>query len=251
MQYSKSPEKLNFKSEGKYLVSLSTDRFEDVFPKRSFELISKGLTSMISASFKLKSLQTYNPMTEIPKNILIFLTASLSKVMAVSIICVFIKSGALGIFVIGNILVLAACLEITRRCYKVGARQWGESLVMSWLTITNLGRGKDAAVCRLVSTLYWNIAHTITFTVILVICNTDPGIDRVDLHGFEAINWSGVPLAHDLFTQNILLICTIFLGWLSIMPDIITAAVKNCCRSRDNNTKDQWDNAILLEGLKY
>ena len=172
--------------------------------------------------------------------------------MAVSIIGVFFKIWAT-LIIFGYTIVLSVCLGKTTGRYnlKGGARQWGESFFMSWLTITNLGRGKANALFRLVSTLYWTIAHTITFTVILVICNTDPGIDRVDLHGFEAINWSGVPLAHDLFTQNILLICTIFLGWLSIMPDIITAAVKNCCRSRDSNTKDQWDNAILLEGLKY
>ena len=123
------------------------------------------------------------------------------------------------------------------------------------MTITNLGRGKADALYRLVSTLYWTIAHTITFTVILVICNTDPSMVRTDL-GFGIIDWSELPLAQDLATLNILLVSTLCLGWLSLVLDVITAAVKNYYRSRDKDKEDQeetsfWDNAILLEGLKY
>ena len=55
MQYSKSPDQLNFKSKEKPLVNLSTDTFDDVFPKSSIQLISKGLSSTKSASFELKS----------------------------------------------------------------------------------------------------------------------------------------------------------------------------------------------------
>ena len=73
-----------------------------------------------------------------------------------------------------------------------------ESWTMSWLTITNLGRGKDAALYRLVSTLYWTIAHTIIFTVILVICITDPGIVNFDEYG----KWSELPLVHPEHPQG-------------------------------------------------
>ena len=129
---------------------------------------------------------------------------------------------------------------------------------MSCLTITNLGRGKAAAVCRMVSTIYWIIAHTITFTVILVICNTDPGIVNYDFGGGPlVINWSELPLVQDLSTLNILLVSTLCLGWLALVLDVITAAAKyRCCRPSDNNKKDQdneasfWDGAIFLEGLK-
>ena len=88
--------------------------------------------------------------------------------------------------------------------------------------------------------------------MILAICNTDPGIaDRIPL-----INWSELPLAQDLFTLRILLVSTLCLGWGSLVLDVITAAVKNHCRSRNRDTEDQeeisfWDNAILLEGFKY
>ena len=135
----------------------------------------------------------------------------------------------------GYSIPLIFCLEITRRCYnleKIG-QQFQESLSMSWLTITNLGRDKSDALYRLASTLYWTIAHTITFTVILAICNIDRGI--VDI--IPLINWSELPLAQDLFTLNILLISTISLGVLSLLLDVSTAAIKNCCRSRDSNTR--------------
>ena len=271
MQYSKSPHKLNFKSEEKYLVNLSTDKFEDVFSKGSIELISKGLTSMKSASFELKSLDTFGPMS-ILKNISVFLPATLFKVMAVSIIGVFFKLWAFFVIIPGYMIVMFFCLGITAWCHKLRYSCWKmccfltgwglllslgrsllESFFLSWLTITNLGRGKADALFRLVSTIYWTIAHTITFTMILAICNTDPGIaDRIFLN----INWSELPLVQDLFTLRILLVSTLCLGWGSLVLDVITAAVRYHYRSRDQDTEDQeearfWDNAILLEGLKY
>ena len=74
--------------------------------------------------------------------------------------------------------------------------------------------------------------------------------------GIVTLSWSELPLAQDLFTLNILLVSTLCLGWGALVLDVITAAVKNYYRSRDSDTEDQeevsfWDNAILLEGLKY
>ena len=191
---------------------------------------------------------------------MVFATASLFKVLTLSILAVFFKAGAFfmipGYFfliIFGYCFVLLIFLGITVRCYNLKNwwQQFGESLVISWLTITNLESGKTAAICRLVSILYWTTAHTITFTVIIAICNTDPGI----VNDGKQLVWSELPLVHDLFTLNILLISTICLGWGSLVLDVITAAVKNHYRSR-NNTEDQeeasfWDGAILLEGLKY
>ena len=206
------------------------------------------------ASFQLKSSDTFGPKS-IMKNILVFLTASLFKVLAISIIGVFFKVGTLFIFM-GYDFVLCVCLLITRLCYnlKWERGQMWESVKMSWLTITNLGRGKDASHCRLVSTLYWTIAHTITLSVILDICNTDPTIVNAD--NFEFGEWAKLPLVQDLTSLNILLVSTLCLGWGALVLDVITAAVKKC-RSKDSDTEDQeekasfWDGAILLEGLKY
>ena len=130
-----------------------------------------------------------------------------------------------------------------------------ECMFLSWLTITNLGRGKSAALCRLVSSIFWTVAHTINITVILVICNTDPAIVILPI---VDVVWSELALVQDLTTLNLLLVSTLCLGWGSLVLDVITAAAKYCCcRPRDNNKKDQdnkasfWDGAILLEGLKY
>ena len=83
---------------------------------------------------------------------------------------------------------------------------------------------KAAAFLRLVTTLYCTIAHTITLTVILAICNTDPS--NVDV---LVVKWTHLPLVQDLTTLNILLVSTICLGWFSLVMDVITATVKYFC----------------------
>ena len=95
--------------------------------------------------------------------------------------------------------------------------------------------------------------------MILAICNNDPGIVNINILADSKIfnlNWSELPLVQDLFTLNILLVSTLCLGWGALVLDVITAAIKNFNRSRDKDTEDLeeasfWDNAILLEGLKY
>ena len=122
------------------------------------------------------------------------------------------------------------------------------------MTITNLGRGKTDVLFRMVSTLFWTIAYTITLTVIIVICNIDPSIVNDNL--FAGVVWSELALVQKLTTLNILLGSTIALGWGALVLDVITAAIKKCCKSRDSNMEDLeeasfWDGAILLEGLKF
>ncbi len=202
-------------------------------------------------SFQLTSKDKFGPMS-ILKNIAVFAPASLFRVLAFSITIVFFKSWAWPI-IFGYIAVLAIFLFITIRCCigswpLKASQEMLEACLMSLLTITNLGRGKTAALCRLVSTLHWTIGHTITFTVILAICNNDPGIIIVD--------WSRFPLVQNLTTLNILLGSSLCLGWLSLVLDVITAAVKNHYKDKNSDTEDQeeasfWDGAILLEGLKY
>ena len=121
-----------------------------------------------------------------------------------------------------------------------------------------MGTDKAAALFRMVSSLYWTIAHTIIFTVILAICNTDPGIvDLTDItdNPREIVSWSELALVQNPYILNILLVFTLCLGWGSLVLDVITAFVKNYYRSRDRDTEDHeisfWDGAILLEGLKY
>ena len=191
------------------------------------------------------------------KNIGVFLPASLFKILAVSILCVFFKWVTVGI-IFSYIVVLAPCLVITKWCHnleeeKEDDQHYIECCFLSWLTITNLGRSKTAALCRLVSSIFCTIAHTITLSMILNICNSDPG--NVVIGDELGVTWSDLALVRDLSTLNILLVSTICLGWLSLVLDVILAAVKHhWCGPGDNTEEDEvsfWDGAVLLEGLKY
>ena len=192
------------------------------------------------------------------KNFPIFLPHSLFKILSVSILGVFFKFAAVAIISF-YVLMLGVCLAITKCHYNLKGKAWDrqlwECLTLSCMTITNLGRGKAAAVCRLVSSLFWTMAHTISITIILAICNTDPGIvDAEDR--LLGVNWAELALVKSLSTLNTLLISTLCLGWGSLVLDVITASAKFHYGSNDN-TEDQeeensfWDGAVLLEGWKY
>ena len=104
---------------------------------------------------------------------------SLFKILSVSILGVFFKFAAVAIISV-YVLMLDVCLAITKCHYNLKGKAWDrqlwEGLTLRWMTITNLGRGKAAAVCRLVSSIFWLMAHTISTLTILTICNIDPGI---------------------------------------------------------------------------
>ena len=132
--------------------------------------------------------------------------------------------------------------------------QFWESVFLGWLTITNLGKGKTASLYRLVTTLFWTVAHTLTLVFILVVCITDPGFGVIG----QYINWFKQALVKHLSTLNILLVSTLCLGWVSLVLDVIIAAVKyGYFKSCDDSMKNQvdrfvlWEEAILLEGIKY
>ena len=97
--------------------------------------------------------------------------------------------------------------------------------MISFLTLTNLGRSKITTVFRLVSSLFWIIVHTITFTVILFICNFNPGIVTIT-NTTDDYKWSELALVQDLTILNALLISTIGLGFLSLVADVLTAYVR-------------------------
>ena len=192
------------------------------------------------------------------KNFAIFQLHSLFKILSVSILGVFFKFAAVAIISV-YVLMLGVCLAITKCHYKLKGKTWDrqlwECLTLSWMTVTNLGRGKAAAVCRLVSSIFWTMAHTISIITILTICNIDPGI--VDAEDRKlGVNWSELALVQDLSTLNTLLISILCLGWGSLVLDVITAGVKHLYRARDNMEEQEketsfWNSAILLEGWKY
>ena len=172
-----------------------------------------------------ESEKTFGPMS-ILKNIAVFLPASLFRILSVSILFVFFDMLIMYIL-LGYCIVLAVFLEITTRCYKLrerdGWQQFWECWMMSFLTMTNLGRGKTAALYRMVLSFFWTIIHTITLLVILGICNTDPVIVSI---GNDWLIWSKLALVQDLITLNALLISTISMGWLALVADVITAAIR-------------------------
>ena len=222
MHCSKPQEVPEFKSENKSIVHISNDTLEEIFQKSSIELQCDGLNSMELIAFQQEPADTFGPMSFL-KNIAVFLPISLFRILAVSILCV-LFNGFAAVIIEGYMLVLYVCLEITDRGYNLRGekdeeRQFDECYFMSWLTMTNLGRGKTAALFRMVSTLFWIMAHTVTLTVILVICNTDPSSG-------DDYNWSELALVQDLTILNTLLISTISLGWLSLVADVITAYVR-------------------------
>ena len=113
-------------------------------------------------------------------------------------------------------------------------------------------QGKAAALFRLVSTLFWTISYNIMLLVILGICNTDPSDVSIYDEGVGDFYWSELALVQDITILNILLVSTICLGWLSLLLDVITAAVRYYYRSRDTEEEVSfWDGAILMEGIKF
>ena len=246
MQYPKNPQEQKFKPELNCLKNLATNTFEEFYPQSSIEFTSRGLTSMKLTSIELKSKDTYGLMSVL-ENIAVFLPQSLFKILSLVIVLLFFKL-TVGFFYVYPYILVICYLKLKGIFMNI---EMFECICLSWLTITNLGRGKTAAVCRLVTSIFWTIAHTITITVILVICNTDPGIMG---DGQLLPVWSELPLVQDLPALNTLLITIICLGWSSLVLDVITAGVKHH-RARDSTKEEEetsiWDGAILFEAWKY
>ena len=189
--------------------------------------------------------------------IFVLLPASLFKLFSFAIICLFFRWPVTMYISIGYLILLGFFLLITFFYYNKhdgkhnGWKQLRECFTLSWLTITNIERNETAALFRMVSSIFWNTAHSITIAVILYICNDDPSY--IDIFG--NVKWSELALVQDISMLNILLITTIGLGWISLWMDMIYANVKYCYKS-SKNTKDQtwngfWQGALLLEGLSY
>ena len=116
-----------------------------------------------------------------------------------------------------------------------------ECSVLGWLTITNLRRSKVNALCRMISTIFWTTFNTISVLVILIICNTDPGIVTLPSILGDDIVWSELPLVQDLSMLNILIITTICLGWLAMVLDVIIASARFQYRGPNDKIKKDQD----------
>ena len=136
---------------------------------------------------------------------------------------------------------------------------------MSWLTLTNLGRMKDAAICRMLSTIFWTCINTISLSVILIIRIADRDLVIPSIIG-DGVVWSEIALVQNLTKLTILLGITICLGWGSLVLDVIIASVKfffkrygkqkNKINEEDQDEEQErmdgfWNGTLLLEGLSY
>ena len=143
---------------------------------------------------------------------------------------------------------LNICTKWRRKEKDWRYQEW-DCWVLSFLTLTNLGNTKAAALQRLFSLMYWNIVYTSTFALILDI-ETIQRLQRIVCNSLYDPQ-------HDLYLMIILGV-TIGLGWLSLVMDVITDIIKfRHCRpvikdyGPENKKTGFWDGFVLLEGLKY
>ena len=201
------------------------------------------------------------------KNILVFIPASLFKILSVSLLGLFLR-GWLILIIVVIIVLLYATVLITFRYYNLprkvdDAQQAGECL-LAWLTLVGLGKRKSAALFRLFSTLLITIIYSLILVIIMIICNVNPNSGYV--YG-AVLAWSDLKIVQDRFYLNLLLGSTIGLGWVSFLLDIIITWCKShdwrshnwgCMEKLVNwfvDPKDKdagfWDEAVLLQGLGF
>ena len=200
------------------------------------------------------------------KNIWVFLPACLFKVLSVSLLAVFLRGWVILVIVVIIVLVFVA-LVITKSCYDLPLeeddnQQVMECLLLSWLTLGGLGRSEWAAVFRLVSTLLITIIYSLILGIILAICIIDPASGNI--HG-AGVSWADLELVKDTHHMNLLVGCTIGLGWISLLVDVLLDWAKSHDWRSHNwgplkkvvhwfvDPQDEqagfWDKAVLLVGL--
>ena len=188
----------------------------------------------------------------IMKNILIFLPASLFKILSVSLLALFLR-GWIILVIVAIITLVSFIMCITDSCcdlqefedYEYNQCRW-ECIFLSWLTLTGLGKFNASAVNRLLSTLLVTITYSLILGIILSNCNDDP--DAGYLYG-AGLSWSELKLVKEIFELNLILGSTIGLGWISFLVDIIIT----WCKSKFVDPLDKkagfWDEAVLLQAL--
>ena len=98
-----------------------------------------------------------------------------------------------------------------------------------------LGRGKAAALCRLVSTVFWTIAYTMMYDVIV-----DPFSSLWSCWTFSF--WSFILHKSKQISRHLdipMLIFIICLGWIPLLLDVITATI-NCRAQVQVHVQVRW-----------
>ena len=214
---------------------------------QSFSIFTSALSISISniEQYVTARSEEFGPMSII-KNMWVFLPATFFKILSVSMIFFLCDLAGLAIILVFCFLYavgmtfLNICTKWRRKEKDWRYQEW-DCWVLSFLTLTNLGNTKAAALQRLFSLLYWIIVYTSTFALVLYIKTIQRDNDSL----------------RDLYLK-IILGLTISLGWLSLVVDVITAIIKfRHCRpiikdyGPENKKIGFWDGFVLLEGLKY
>ena len=88
-------------------------------------------------------------------------------------------------------------------------KQFGECLILGWLTVTNLEKTKTAKIFRMVSIYVWFVVYSTTLLISLIFANT-----------FNA-DATLIPLVDDPPFLNGLLASTIGVGLVALIIDLL------------------------------
>ena len=187
--------------------------------------------------------QQLGPTMATLKCFLIILSNSLFRIVVISILIVFFEIFTLGI-ILGIIILWAMCSLLILCCNKEmkdWKAQFWESYILSFLTVTNIGRSKSATVFRMVSTYYIFTVHILLLAAVLIICNANPGMVVIPGAVSGDIVWAQLPIVRDISFLNLTIALTITGGFLSLLLDLGFAL----CHRAKNDGGWNWDNTVL------
>ena len=235
--------------------------------KQNYSIVTSALSIAISNVDQYLETrgQELGPNKATSKCFLVVFPQSFFRVISVSIFVVFFDA-ITPLIIVGFMIVWAVLAQTVSYCFNkeewqrlefrtflklVLRPQFIESYLLSFITITNIDLTGQATLLRLLSTYYIFTAYTISLTVIVTICNINPDLASVAIHGTtngekwvtNDIVWSELELVKNIFNLNLITGITISTGLVSVLLDLLLG----CC----DEGKLNWNNTVLHEGIKY
>ena len=143
---------------------------------------------------------------------IVLLLHAIFKVMSFSICCVVFDLWTLFVIMMGSLIIIL-CNGILSLRQNINSRpeewkQFGECLILGWLTVTNMEDTKTAKTFRMVSAYVWFVVYSTTLLSKLIFANTQ-------------INATLIPIADDTSFLNCLLAFTVGVGLMSLVIDLL------------------------------
>ena len=176
------------------------------------------------------------------KNIPVFLTFSLFKVVSLAIIFRFFQMISFGLIFI-EIVCVATTMGIMNCCFNLESKGFTlgfESIFLGWLTMTNLEHSKGAAFARLVSSIVTLMYKSLIVESIILISINYPSMPG-EIIPLDSMDWTKLKIVNDISTMNIFGHGIVCLGWTSLVLDILTGCFKD---------ETFLEGSIILEGFK-